>query len=182
MRRQLRVFIFLLILTLSFFSLDVKAEEVKITNPLLIRAMREFFSRDYGAAEASLLKAKESGINNAFTFYYLGLTYKELLIYDKAVTNFKEAAGHATPIENAYYDLAEIYFHMDRPSLALGQIKKAEAAGIRPAYTAYLKGLILMSQERYNLAIKAFESAKLKDPGLTDAVEYQKNIAINKSN
>ncbi len=182
MHRTLFTIFLLLLLSISIYPQQGFARETKVTNPYLIGAIKEFRARDYGAAEASLLKAKESGIDSAVTLYYLGLTYKELLIYDKAVANLKEAAGDAAPVEDAYYDLAEIYFHLNRPSNALAQIERAEAAGVRPAYTAYLKGLILMSQERFNPAIKAFESARRKDPGLADSVQYQKNIAVNRLN
>lgn len=175
-------FLFSLLFMVFFFIpvyiLPVGAKEVKITNPDLVRAISEFKNEDYGGAEASLLKAKESEIDSALTHYYLGLTYKELLIYEKAVSYLREAAWHATPVKNAFFDMAEIYFHLGEPLNALKQIKNAEEAGVRPAYTAYLKGLILMSQKRFNEAIRAFDSAKIEDKGLADAADYQKDIAI----
>jgi tetratricopeptide (TPR) repeat protein len=180
MRRTFFV-ILLLILAISFLSPQpLNAEEMKLTNPDLIKAIDQYRSGKFVEAKASLLKAKEREENSSVTLYYLGLTYKELLVYDKAVSSLNDAATHSTPIELAFYDIAEIYFHLDKPAKALAAIEKAEKAGVNPAHTAYLKGLVLLSQNKFKKAVKAFDSSKRKDPTLTEAADYQKDIARKK--
>ena len=153
---------------------------MRITDPDLKRGIEEYTSKEFGAALAIFLKARENGEESALVDYYLGLTYKELLIYDKAIKYLKEAAWHKPPVNDAFFSLAEVYFDLGRAFDALGQIQNAEMAGVMPAYTAYLKGLILMSQDKFLDAISALDSAKLLDPELAGAVEYQKNIAFSR--
>ncbi len=182
MKRTLSALILLLILIIAFQLKPVSAKELKVTNPDLIRAIEEFNSKDFGAAETSLLKAKESGADSAVTLYYLGLTYKELLIFDKAISFLNDAAEETPGIKEAFFPLAEIYFHMGKPLKALSEIENAEKAGVKPGFTAYLKGLILMSRKSFDEAIKAFEKAKREDQGLANAAEYQINIAKDQLN
>ena len=177
MLKTLSAISFLLFLSITINPSSAHAKEVKITNPDLIRAINQFNISEYRAARTNLLKAKESGADSAVTDYYLGLTYKELLVFDKAISFLNDSATDTSGVEEAFTSLAEIYFHMDMPAKALSEIEKAEKADANPAYTAYLKGLILMSQKDFNKAIKAFESAKHKDPSLAYAAEYQINIA-----
>lgn len=179
---MLRVLIALTLFLFFFIPLNpslLLAKEESLTNLDLNRGIEEYNSKDFGKALSSLLRAKEVSVESELSAYYLGLIYKELLIYDKAVLYLKEAAWNKPPVNEAFYPLAEIYFDLGRSFDALGQIKNAEESGVRPAYTAYLKGLILISIDKPHDAVNALDSAKLLDSGLSVAVEYQKNIAFN---
>ena len=178
MPRALYTALILLTFVFTLAASSLSATEVPAPAPETSQAIEDYNSKDYGAALLKLLALRESGSQSALGAYYIGLSYKELLIYDKAVLFLKEAAWHKTPISDAFYSLAEIYFDLGRPYDALGQIENAEEAGVRPAYTAYLKGLILMSQGKPFAAITVFDRAKLLDSGLGSAVEYQKNVAF----
>ncbi len=167
----------LLVFLVSIGSPPLFAKEVKIKNRDLIRGIKEFNSKEFGTALTSLMKAKEGGANIAVTAFYLGLTHKELLVFDRAISFLNIAAKETPGVKDAFYSLAEIYFHLGKSDEALSEIENAEGARVRPAYTAYLKGLILMSVENYSEAIEAFHKAKDEDPELTDAVDYQSNIA-----
>lgn len=177
MKRILFTCLLLFIFSISIGPPPLFAKEVKITNPDLISAIEAFNSKEFGTALSSLMKAKEGGANIAVTAYYLGLTHKELLVFDRAISFLNIAAEETPGVKDAFYSLAEIYFHLGKPVKALSEIDNAEKADVKPAYTAYLKGLILMSQKNFDKAIEAFESAKRNDPGLTDAADYQINIA-----
>lgn len=171
------IILFTFVFTLGASLLS--ATEVPTPTPELTRAIEDYKSGEFGAVLSKLVYLDDDGTKSALGAYYLGLTYKELLIYDKAVLFLKEAAWHKTPVKEAFFSLAEIYFDLGRPYDALGQIENAEEAGVRPAHTAYLKGLILMSQSKHFEAITVFDRAKVLDPGLGGAVEYQKNIAFS---
>jgi tetratricopeptide (TPR) repeat protein len=173
------------LLILLFFSVSINhtplfAKEAQKLDPELARGIEEFRARNFGLALAIFLKVNEGGTDRAISAYYLGLAYKELLIYDKAIASLKEASSVSAPVHEALYPLAEIYFDMGKPLKAIEYIKLAEEAGVRPGYTAYLKGLIMLSLERYTEATKAFNRAKQEDDTLTEAADYQLNIAKTK--
>lgn len=179
MKRVLSSFLLLIFLSVTVLSTPLFAKEVLAPDHDLKRAIEEYNSREFGAALSTLLKLKEDGDESELGAYYLGLIYKEFLVYDKAILSLKEAAWHKPPVSEAFYSLAQIYFDLNRPFDALGQIKNAEDGGVRPAYTAYLKGLILISIDKPHDAVNAFDRARLLAPGLSVAVKYQKNIAFD---
>ncbi|MBI5233945.1 MAG: tetratricopeptide repeat protein [Deltaproteobacteria bacterium] len=149
--------------------------------PDLAQGIALYKAEDYEDAVLSLKKARDKDPLSAIAAYYLGLSYKQTLDYQAAITNLKDVLSLVPPVKEAHYELAEVYYSVGRYDDALVEIGQAEVAAVMPGHTAFLKGLLLSRLERYNEAIASFERTKSLDPSLSNSSNYQIDMNIAKS-
>ena len=108
-------------------------------------------------------------INPNFTEVHnnIGMIYQEMGFIDKAEEEFKKVlADEVYPSkENAYYNLANLYFIQGKMDKALDNIQKAIQENIRFAMGYNLKGRILEKQNKLPAAIENYERALKIVPG-----------------
>lgn len=135
---------------------------------------------NFDEAGAVLKKARQEDPNSSLAAYYLGLTYKQLQAYKEAKIHLIDAVTLTPKIKGALLELIEVLYYLDEFSEALRYIEIAEKEGIRPAQTAFLKGLVLMKENRNAEAITSLKTAKELDPTLTQTADYQIGLAYLK--
>ncbi|MEN2985936.1 MAG: tetratricopeptide repeat protein [Thermodesulfovibrionaceae bacterium] len=108
--------------------------------------------------------------------FYLGLTYKQLLNYNKAKEYFYKSLTDTPKINDAYIEIAEVLYFLGEIEEAMQWLNEAEKEFIMPSKVYFLKGLVFLKLGKLESARKAFERAKSIDPALTQAADLQ--IAI----
>ncbi len=127
----------------------------------------------YEEAEQTLTKARSIKPSSALTAYYLGMTMKKMQNYADALNHLKDAVKLQPAVQEAFLEIADIYYATDKPDEALHAVEVAENIRIQPAQTAFLKGLILSKKKKYEDALASFESAKSMDQKIAPTATYQ---------
>lgn len=184
--RYLVIFALLLSLSLGFANY-CNSEEEKIgegtkISVILEKGIGQYKHENYDEALITLKKAKEDEPRSSLAAYYLGLTYKQLQNYKEAVPPLKEAVTYSPKIKGALIELIDCLYQLGRLDEAKQYIAEAEREGIRPAQTAFLKGLILLKDAKNEEAVSSFENAKELDKSMAQACNYQIGIAYVKIN
>ncbi|MEO5360241.1 MAG: tetratricopeptide repeat protein [Nitrospirota bacterium] len=165
-----------IIVALFLFSASIlMAAEVKLDEG--IAALKE---ENFEEAIIFFKKAKLSQPGSSAVAYYLGVALKKTGDIKGAEESFTEAINIVPPVEEAYTELIEVCYSQGKLSAAKDWIAKAEAAKVRPAAVAFLKGLVLLKEDDNSGAIEALNKAKELDPSLTQTVNYQLAAAYNK--
>jgi tetratricopeptide (TPR) repeat protein len=146
----------------------------------LSRGIEEYKDENFEEALDILVKAREEDPASSLAAFYLGLTYKQLMNYKDAVANFRDAVTLKPPIKDAVVELIEVLYNLGELQEAKEWLDVAEKEKIKPAQTAFLKGLILLKEDNNLEAIKAFEKSKEIDKTLTQAADFQIGIAYVK--
>lgn len=124
-----------------------------------------------------LKKALQEDPSSTRAAYYLGLTHKRLQRYKEAKENLLLAVTKEPKIKEALLELVEVLYQLNQNEEAERWIAVAEAQGVRPAQTAFLKGLVLVKRDKTAEAIEAFAKAKELDGGMRQSADYQIGIA-----
>jgi type IV pilus assembly protein PilF len=97
----------------------------------------------------------------------IGMIYQEMGFIDKAEEEFKKVLADEkySSKENAYYNIANLYFIQGKMDKALDNIQKAIQKNIRFAMGYNLKGRILEKQNELSKAIESYERALKIVPG-----------------
>jgi len=167
------------ILLCSLVATAQAAEEKKI-NPSLEQGIAQYKHENYEEALALLKKAREEQPTDTLGAYYLGLTYKQLQDYKNAVVPLREAVTYTPKIKGALMELVDSLYQLGELDEALTWIQEAEKESIRPAQTAFLKGLILVKQGKTAEAVTAFQNAKSLDKSMGQACDYQIGVCYLK--
>ena len=146
----------------------------------LSRGIEEYKAENFEEALEILKKARKEDPASSLAAFYLGLTYKQLMNYREASANFRDAVKLKPPIKEAVVELIEVLYNLDNLQEAKEWLNVAERENIKPAQTAFLKGLILLKGNNNLEAIKAFEKSKEIDKTLTQAADFQIGIAYVK--
>src|SRR3989337_1374987 len=128
-------------------------------NPELNQGIADLKAENYEEAVASLLKARENDPSSSIAAYYLGLAYKQQQEYKEAIIHLKDAVTLRPGVKDGFLDLAELYYYTGQTEESLKQLGFAEEKNVRPAQTAFMKGLVLMRLERNKEAMEAFRNA-----------------------
>lgn len=159
---------------LPLFSADQKPVEEK----KLDKAIWLFKHENYEEALIPLQELRRDDPRSSVTAYYLGLTLKQLQRCKEAKPHLEAAATLTPKIGNAVSELIDLLYKLDQLDEAKRWIDIAEKAGIAPSQTAFMKGLILLKEDKdINAAIAAFDKAQSLDELLTGMVKYYKGIA-----
>jgi len=156
-----------------------QSEEEKIS-ATVEKGIGQYKHENYDEALITLKKAKEENPQSSLAAYYLGLTYKQLQDYQEAVSNLKDAVTFSPKIKGALLELIDCFYQLGRVDDAKAWIAQAEADGVSPAQVAFMKGLVLLKDEKWEDAIAAFKNAKELDPSLAQTCNYQIGIAYLK--
>lgn len=140
---------------------------------LLEKGIEEYKAENYEEALDFLLTVRYQQPASSVAAFYLGLTFKQLKDYRQAEMHLRDALTLSQAVKDAYIELAEVLYTLDRTDEALQWIEKSEKEGIRPAYASFLKGLVLLKKGRAVPAIDAFSKAKELDSSLSQPADFQ---------
>ena len=149
-------------------------------NPALEEGISYYRGENYDEALEVLKKAREVDPTSTLAAYYLGLTYKQIQDYKQAKQHLEDAVTLTPKIKGALLELVEVLYQLGELEEAKRYIGIAEKEGIRPAQTAFLKGLALIKEGRNLEAVEAFEEAKKLDRSLKQTADYQIGLAYLK--
>src|SRR4030065_2701193 len=144
----------------------------------LSRGIEEYKDENFEEALELLVKARKEHPASSLAAFYLGLTYKQLMNYKEASANFRDAVTLKPPVKDAVVELIEVLYNLGELQEAKEWLDVAERENIKPAQTAFLKGLILLKENNNLEAIKAFEKSKDLDGPLTKAADFQIGMAF----
>ena len=119
----------------------------------------DYKAESFEEALPTLLKALDEDPSSATAAYYIGLTYKEILDYDKARTYLEKTVSLDPSLGDAYLNLGEVLYELEFFQKAEAALAEVEKLGIKPGRTAYLRGLILLKMGESNRAIEEFKRA-----------------------
>ncbi len=144
------------------------------------RGVTDYRSENFEEAAASFEKALRNDPASTVTSYWLGLSYKQMLDYKKALKNFSNAVEGQPAVKEAVFELAEMNYHLKKYDEALGNILLAEKINIRPAEVAFMKGLVLSEKGKATEAVASFEKAKALDSSMAQSADYQMGVVLVK--
>ncbi len=146
----------------------------------LQKGIEEYRAENFEEAFEYLYRARQQNRQSAVIAFYLGLAYKQTGDYAKAVEYFDDALRLKPPVVEAYGEIIEVLYSIDKTAEALQWIIKAESAKVEPSKIAFLKGLVYMKTNESSKAIEAFEKAKALDPAISQSADLQIAIAFSK--
>ncbi len=164
-----------------FLGISFSLSQEEKLSPTLERGIGLYKHENFDEALDVLKKARDEDPTSTLAAYYLGLDYKQLQNYKMAIPNLRDAVTYTPKIKGALIELIDCLYNYSELEEAHKWIGEAEREGIRPAQIAFLKGLILVKEEKNSEAIAAFEKAKELDHAMEQASNYQIGIARIKS-
>ncbi len=162
---------FLCIYLLVFLSLN--SPNIYASDNLLEKGIEEYKAENYEESLDILLAVRSQQPDSSIAAFYLGLAFKQVKDYKQAEIHLRDAVRLIPPVKDAYIELAEVLFTLDKLKEAEVWIARAEKEGIKPANTLFLKGLILLKEGKTEQAAEAFRRAKQLDPSLSQPADLQ---------
>ncbi len=163
---------------LNIISSGFSAEE-KIS-AVLEKGIGQYKHENYDEALVTLREARKENPQSSLAAYYIGLTYKQLQDYQEAISSLKDAVTFSPKIKGAMLELIDCLYQSGKTEEAKSWIAEAENDGIRPAQVAFMKGLVLLKDEKWEDAIIAFKNSKELDPSMAQSCNYQIGMAYLK--
>lgn len=140
---------------------------------LLKEGIKEYRAENYEEAAEILKKVRKQNPRSSLAAFFLGLAYKQMMLYPEAAANFRDAVTLKPRIKEALVELIDALYRLGKLEKARKWVKIAEKEKIYPAKIAYLTGLILQKENRNKEAIKYFERAKSLNPRLKPSCDFQ---------
>jgi tetratricopeptide (TPR) repeat protein len=137
------------------------------------KGVQEFKDENYEEALGNFIEARKADPGSSSAAFYLGLTYKIMEEYKNATPHLRDAVTLTPSVKEALIELVDVLYQTNEVAEAKKWIEVGEKEGIQPARLQFLKGLVLVKEEKYGEAIPAFEKAKALDPSLSQAAEFQ---------
>ncbi|MBM3250320.1 MAG: tetratricopeptide repeat protein [Candidatus Omnitrophica bacterium] len=156
---------------LQFFVSCCLAEEKP--TPALEKGIGQYKHENYEEALATLKKARQEDPQSTLAAFYLGLTYKKIQDYQASLEPLREAVTNTPKIKEALMELIDSLYQLGELEEAKKWIAEAETQEIKPAQTAFLKGLVLARDNQDGGAIESFKRAKELDPAMSQGSDYQ---------
>ncbi len=144
------------------------------------RGMKDLDEENYEEAIMSFRKAREADPRSSLAAYLLGITYKLIQDYRSALPHLEDAVNLSPAVREAFFELAEVYYYLERFEDSIKMIDSAEAANGVTHKTAFLRGLALMRLGRYTEAVESFTKAKELNPKLTQSADFHIAMALMK--
>jgi len=129
----------------------------------MLQGTMNFRLGNYEEALDDLTRARIKDPRSSIAAYYLGATLKKMQQYNKALPHLMEAVTLQPAAKEAYLELADVYYALNRYDDALKALESSEREGVEPAQTAYLKGLVLVKKGKFQEAQDSFERSKALD-------------------
>ena len=168
-----------IVLLLVFFQ----PHSARCESPLLLEGIELYKQERYGDAAKTLENARREDPRSSSAAFFLGLTYKQLMDYSKALPHLRDAVTLEPRIKEALVELIEVLYHLyegGKNEEAKKWVEVAEREDIFPAKVAFLKGLLLIKEGKNAAAREAFERAKSLDESLAQSADVQ--IALSHIN
>lgn len=167
----------------SIFSEEAapSAQEERKINPTLEKGIGLYKHENFDEALEVLKKARAEEPQSTLAAYYLGLTYKQMQDYKEALPHLRDAVSIAPKIKGALIELIDCLYQTGQLEEAGKWIAEAEREGIRPAQIAFLKGVVLLKEEKAEASVESFKNAKALDQSMSQAADYQIAIAYLKA-
>jgi len=167
---------FLSVLFFVMFTLS----GIALADDLIEKGLAQFRAENYEEALLLLKEAREADPKSSPAAFYLGLTYKQVGDFREAIRNYRDAVSLVPSIKDAYIELIEMLYNINEFGEAKEWANKAEALGIKPANAAFLRGLILLKENKNRDAITAFAQSKERDKSFTQPADFQIALALAK--
>ncbi len=143
----------------------------------LDRGLKELKEENYDEALVEFKEARRLDPASTSAAYLLGITYKSLGEYKDAVSNLRDAVTLSPPIREALPELIDALYITGETHEAKKWIEVGERDNVFPGKVQFLKGLILLREEKTADAITAFQKAKEADPSTAQAADFQIALA-----
>jgi tetratricopeptide (TPR) repeat protein len=167
------LFLFLFLVTI-FMTFDAFSQQPQS----LDEGISLYKAGKYDEAVTALAKARQEDPKSSSAAFFLGLSYKQTMEYEKALPNFQDAVTLTPKIKEALVELIDVNLQLGRLDEAKKWIAVGEEENVLPAKTAFLKGLVLSQEGKNKEAAASFEKAKSIDPAIAQASDIQ--IAISR--
>jgi len=167
------------------FSLIFPMNTGRCESPLLLKGIDLYKQEKYGEAAGALENARKQDPRSSSAAFFLGLTYKQLMDYSRALPHLRDAVTLEPRIKEALVELIEVLYHLyegGKGDEAKKWIEVAERENIYPAKIAFLKGLLLIKEGKNEAARESFETAKSLDNTLAQSADVQIALSLLNEN
>ena len=142
------------------------------------KSIWEYKHENYEEAHKLLVPLREKYPESSMVAYYLGITYKKMQDYKKALPNLEAAVTLKPKVKNALPELIDVLYKKGKLKEAKEWIAVGEKENIYPAQMAFQKGLVLLKEgDDIDGAIASFEKAKELDPATSSSADYYIGLA-----
>lgn len=169
-------FVFMSFCATTLFSLPAYAGAGKN----LEDGIAQYKEENYEEAIELLAEARRLEPSSSETAFFLGMAYKQVMDYSRAEANLRDAVTLSPKIKEALLELADVLYQQGKLEEADKWLKVSENEGIFPARTAFLRGLVLLKENKNSDAVAAFEKSKRLDSTFAQAAEFQIAICLIK--
>ncbi|MCK9229157.1 MAG: hypothetical protein M0Q23_01385 [Syntrophales bacterium] len=173
MKRQSSIFLAGLFLILCFVVPASQASGNESPEELLQRGIREYRMDYYEEAIETLTAVREFLPQSSLAAFMLGMAYKQIMDYQKALPHFQDAVTLEPRIREALPELINTHYRLGNLEEAHRWIALAEKEDVLPATVSFLKGLVLQKEGKHPESVEAFERAKKLDPKITQSADFQ---------
>ena len=149
-------------------------------NQYLQEGINQYQQESYEEAIEALGKARKADANSSMAAFFLGMAYKQINDLPNAANNLRDAVVLEPKIKEAFVELVDVLYQLDKLDEAKKWLKIAESEEIIPAKIAFLKGLIFLKENKNGDAIISFERAKKLDSAFAQAADLQIAMAYMK--
>ncbi|MCX7982001.1 MAG: tetratricopeptide repeat protein [Syntrophales bacterium] len=139
----------------------------------LEKGIREYQADNYEEAIEILSSLRQKEPLNAMTAFFLGMAYKQVGDYPKAIRHLEDASTLKPPVREAPIELIDCLVQMKKYPEAKKWVAEAERSGIYPAKVFFLKGILLAEEGKTEEAVASFERSKSLDKSYAQAADLQ---------
>lgn len=140
---------------------------------LLEEGIKQYQQENYEEAAEILTEARRQDPQSSSAAFFLGLAYKQMILYPKALENFRDAVTLKPGIREALVEIIDVAFELGKIEEAKRWVAVAEEEKVSAPKVAFLKGRILGREGKNLEAIGAFEKAAALDSSLSQPAEFQ---------
>lgn len=142
----------------------------------LQQGIQSYRDGDYTRAVELLERAQQKEPDSSAAAFFLGMAHKQSGDFEEALVQLRRSVRLEPKIKEALVELIDVLYKLYSPKNAeeaFEWIEVAEEQGIYEGKVAFLKGLFLQKEERYEEAVESFERASSKNPRLKQSSEFQ---------
>jgi tetratricopeptide (TPR) repeat protein len=139
----------------------------------LREGIEQYNQENYEEAILPLTRARTEAPLSAEAAFYLGMAFRQINDLPNAYRQFEDSVNLKPLSDNAILEFIEVSTLVGRLDVAKKWIAVAEEHKVYPARVAFLKGVTLAREEKYDAAIAAFENAKRIEPAYAQPADLQ---------
>jgi tetratricopeptide (TPR) repeat protein len=142
----------------------------------LQRGISSYQEGNYTEAIEILEHEKQTSPDSSAVEFFLGMSHKQLGDHDRALAHLRRSIQLEPRIKESLVELIDVLYKLYTPAHAeeaFSLIEIAEKENIYPGKIAFLKGMFLQQQEKYEDAISSFETAAHRNEALRQAADFQ---------